>query len=219
MVLSADLSSSPAGEVRGLSAYQPIEALTRALAGQSAQGGAHSVRDMSARIAAPARLTRFGRLTLLAEADPRPGDQHKARRSMVRCTCSRITFGALGKLRSGSTTSCGCRKAGGLSPVRINAVTMHGLSYHPSYGRWRQMIGRCVDPRQRDYHLYGAQGITVCDEWHDVSVFTEYLDTHLGPRPMGYSLDRIDPYGPYTVGNLRWADAVTQRRNQRERTG
>ena len=29
------------------------------------------------------------------------------------------------------------------------------------------MIRRCHDPRRKDYHKYGARGITVCDEWTD----------------------------------------------------
>ena len=38
-------------------------------------------------------------------------------------------------------------------------------------------------------------------------------------RPEGHSLDRIDPYGNYEPGNLRWADRRTQANNIRDPEG
>ena len=37
----------------------------------------------------------------------------------------------------------------------------------------------------------------------------------LGPIPDGYSLDRIDPCGPYSLENLRYANPTLQSLNQR----
>lgn len=33
------------------------------------------------------------------------------------------------------------------------------------YQIWRGMIRRCTEPNAMGYNLYGAKGITVCDEW------------------------------------------------------
>jgi hypothetical protein len=46
-------------------------------------------------------------------------------------------------------------------------------------------------------------------------VFIDYIDRVLGPRPKGYTLDRIDASGDYEPGNIRWADATTQTLNRR----
>ena len=44
----------------------------------------------------------------------------------------------------------------------------------------------------------------------------EFLE-HIGPRPSGeHSLDRINPFGNYEPGNVRWATAEVQANNKRE---
>ena len=37
----------------------------------------------------------------------------------------------------------------------------------------------------------------------------------MGPRPLGKTLDRINPQGYYEPTNCRWADAETQSHNRR----
>lgn len=44
--------------------------------------------------------------------------------------------------------------------------------------------------------------------------FQEFWD-ELGKRPEGKSLDRIDPWGNYEPGNVRWATHVEQCNNKR----
>lgn len=58
---------------------------------------------------------------------------------------------------------------------------------------------------------YGAAGIEVCEQWKNFKAFL----ADMGERPAGKTLDRINPLGRYEPRNCRWADAGTQRDNQR----
>ena len=75
------------------------------------------------------------------------------------------------------------------------------------------MMDRCTSPDNNHYHNYGARGIEVCPEWHDVAVFCAWIDENLGPCPPGMSMDRINNDGNYEPGNVRWATASQQVRN------
>lgn len=81
------------------------------------------------------------------------------------------------------------------------------------------MIHRCTNPNHKAYAKYGGSGITVDPLWLQ-SFDYFYLD--MGYRPVGdgtrkgeFSLDRVDPFGPYTKENCRWATRTQQQRNQR----
>jgi hypothetical protein len=134
------------------------------------------------------------------------------------CACGvveRLVLGA--NLRRGLSTSCGCL---GREKTRKRS-TKHNHSQRGkvtrAYWCWQHIKGRCTNPNNKDYGLYGGREppeapITVCEEWlHSFENF--YAD--MGDPPPGMSLDRIDVNGPYASWNCRWADPVTQRRNQR----
>jgi len=78
------------------------------------------------------------------------------------------------------------------------------------------MLQRCYNEKCKAYKNYGAKGVTVCDEWlTDFWNFVEHIDKEHGPKPEGYSIDRIDTTGNYEPGNVRWADSMVQHYNRR----
>jgi hypothetical protein len=86
------------------------------------------------------------------------------------------------------------------------------MTKHPAYHSWVDMRRRCGNPRRANYSYYGGRGITVCLEWQQSF---EAFWRDMGPTwRRGLSLDRIENDLDYCKGNCRWADQVTQMRNQ-----
>lgn len=112
-----------------------------------------------------------------------------------------------GNINSRTTISCGCQR-------KINSQNIiHGLTKHPLYDTWYNMIRRCTNPAYIQYKDYGGRGITVCEEWKDVRNFIKWAEsTYIE----GHTLDRIDNGGNYEPTNCRWADVSTQALNKRK---
>lgn len=79
----------------------------------------------------------------------------------------------------------------------------------PEKRAYRSAKERCTKPTNKFYIRYGARGITF-----EFESFEQFF-TELGPRPEGFSLDRIDNNQGYKPGNVRWASPRTQARNRR----
>lgn len=98
--------------------------------------------------------------------------------------------------------------------------TIHGHARNRGAGKggsrtyyiWAAMVQRCTNPDNRDWYLYGARGIRVCDRW--LESFAAFLED-MGEKPPGLSIDRVDNDGAYEPGNCRWATALEQARNKR----
>ena len=146
----------------------------------------------------------------------------KVRKGRFLCSCNQEFCSLLGSVKRGMATSCGCVQKEKASCVgRGNAGESSGnwrggVHTHYLYWTWNNMRARCFNERCKSYPNYGGRGITMHEPWINDSVaFTEWMDENLGPRPEGFSIDRIDNDGHYVPGNLRWADKSTQQKNQR----
>lgn len=151
----------------------------------------HAVIDLSGKT--------FGRLTVI-------GFSHKDKSAYWTCSCTCGKDGVFSSkgLQAGSTTSCGC--------AQRDAVTKHGLSYHPLYGTWIDMIARCHDSKNKAFKWYGAKGVSVCERWKENPQF--FFDD-MGDRPKGTSLDRVDGTTGYNKDNCTWAAESQQQNNRR----
>lgn len=47
-----------------------------------------------------------------------------------------------------------------------------------SYRRWRNMLDRCYNPKDKQYKIYGGNGVTVCKEWQCYESFEIWWDEH-----------------------------------------
>jgi hypothetical protein len=163
---------------------------------------------------APIDLTgwRVGMLTVVSESLMRLSGPQRC--WVCQCDCGRVTIVRGQDLRTGHTTSCGCYKA---QLIAKGCHTTHGWSKDrgtPEYKIWTSINRRCTNPNEDNYKYYGAMGVTVSPLWrHDFPAFL----AHVGPRPSPkHSIDRINPWGHYEPGNVRWATALEQRHNRRE---
>lgn len=77
--------------------------------------------------------------------------------------------------------------------------------------KWRNMLTRCYDPRDRDYHRYGGRGIQVCQEWRESwDAFAEWALAN--GHQDGLQIDREYNEGDYCPENCRF---VTPQQNSR----
>ncbi|WP_377887979.1 hypothetical protein [Alkalihalobacillus sp. R86527] len=50
---------------------------------------------------------------------------------------------------------------------------------HSLYNRWKNIIERCNNPKNKNYKYYGGKGIVVDERWHDFWNFVEDVDFHI----------------------------------------
>jgi hypothetical protein len=82
------------------------------------------------------------------------------------------------------------------------------------YLSFRSMKDRCLRPRSIGYERYGGRGVKICDRWLLKGGFEKFL-ADMGPRPLGKTLDRKDPFKDYCPENCQWADIDEQHLNRR----
>lgn len=156
----------------------------------------------------------YGRLTIIEEVEMTPT---RVRRFRCKCECGNEVIVRMCHLRTKKhpTVSCGCYN----KEMLRNIGFKHGFAsdkqpYERLYKIWGQMKQRCTNPKDDHFRLYGARGITVCDEWlHDYMAFRTWaIDNNYNDS---LTLDRINVDGNYEPSNCRWATLVEQQNNRR----
>lgn len=148
----------------------------------------------------------FGRLKVIGLAGR--NDSRKLVYSCV-CNCGNTIEVVGSALRNGHTKSCGCYRKDAVREQK----TIHGLSQHKLRSVWRNMLARCENSKAEGYKNYGGRGISVCEEWHDLKIFSEWA--FASGYHDGLTIDRKDVNGDYEPSNCCWVTMKVQCNNKR----
>lgn len=127
-----------------------------------------------------------------------------SRVAAIRHGCLHCGKPVVGDWRKKRYCTLTCRQA-------VSNAKLRMMEHYHEHEIWRTMRYRCGNPLGRDYHRYGGRGIKVCERWQRFENF--YSD--MGPRPDGFTIERMDNDGDYEPRNCMWAPQADQNRNKR----
>lgn len=151
----------------------------------------------------------FNFLTVLTRAPKlRPGESGW----FCRCICGNVLRVQAARLKADRIKSCGCKRGELVSAANATHGHWVGGKASRELSSWRSAISRCHNETSTSYPRYGGRGIYVFASWRES--FEVFL-RDVGPRPIGSTLDRIDPAGNYEPGNCCWSTPKEQSNNMR----
>lgn len=156
---------------------------------------------------------RVGSLTLVSKTVCTLSSGRRMPAWSMKCDCGKVIVAMVANIVKGSHQSCGCQKSALLSSH------YRGDTHKPEYSVYRQMLDRCYLPTAPNFQWYGGKGVTVTKRWRrgeDGKTGFQCFEEDMLPRPVGLTLDRINPMGDYSKENCRWATWEEQRHNLRE---
>lgn len=128
---------------------------------------------------------------------------------LCRCACGQVRSVVGADLRAGKSLSCGCLKDEKTGARRRT----HGATGSKLHETWKNMRGRCLNPRRSGYENYGGRGISICAEWNGFEAFRDWA--MLAGYRDGLTIERIDVNGNYEPDNCTWIPLGDQSFNRR----
>ena len=138
---------------------------------------------------------RFDKLVVISLAGK---DKSGNAKWLCKCDCEGTVTLSAPSLKANRPHSCyHCRNI-----KRWASCDTHRESKTRLYSIYHNMRTRCEKENAINFHRYGGDGISVCDEWKTYEVFSAWAHSN------GYSeeltLDRIDGTKGYSPDNCRW---------------
>jgi hypothetical protein len=137
---------------------------------------------------------RFGRLVALCVFGKTWRGGHTLWK--CRCDCGKTRNVLLTNLNRAFSKSCGCLKRE--CARQSKGLWKHGMSGTAEYRTYLDAKAKCKNPNNRDYVRFGAVGIKFL-----FKSFEQFF-AELGRRPKGKILDRLNRFGHFERGNVRW---------------
>ena len=149
---------------------------------------------------------KFNKWLVISEAEHPTRDDGRC--FLCECVCGNRSI-IRKRALIGKRQSSGCRACGRIG--HGEKIARHGMTRTPSWNSWHAMMSR-VNPWSKDKkrRSYVERRILVVPP---MDIFEEFYK-HMGDRPVGKTLDRINNDLGYQLGNLQWSTRKEQAINR-----